>query len=116
MAQDATSAPEKGTGEIPLNPNTLQLLSSLVASAKALTQAGYVLRPLTDDELEQKQRCLTCGDRSESIAILTKPDTKPDQPHVQSGLTAETLRSQQEASPRPKAPTSAYRSISAAGR
>lgn len=81
MAQNAASTPETGTGAITLNSETFQQLNSLVASPEALKLAGYIVKPLTDDELEKKKRCLTCGDRSESIAILTKSD----QPHVQSG-------------------------------
>jgi hypothetical protein len=72
MAQDAASTLENGTRAIALNPETLQQLNSLVASAEALRQAGYVVKTLTDDELEQKKRCLTCGVRRELRAISTK--------------------------------------------
>ncbi|KAK4124702.1 hypothetical protein N657DRAFT_680637 [Parathielavia appendiculata] len=63
MAQDAASTPENGTRAIALNSETFQQLNSLVASPEALKLAGYIVKPLTDDELEQKKRCLTCGDR-----------------------------------------------------
>ena len=72
MAQYAVSTPENGTTEIAMNPETLQQLNSLVASAESLTNAGYVVATLTDVELEQKIRCLTCGVRGQLRAILTQ--------------------------------------------
>ncbi|KAK4039348.1 hypothetical protein C8A01DRAFT_16657 [Parachaetomium inaequale] len=61
MAQDAAfSTLEQGTRAIALNAATLQQLDKLVASTKALRQAGYVVEKLTDHELEKKRRCLTC--------------------------------------------------------
>ncbi|KAK4232796.1 hypothetical protein C8A03DRAFT_19987 [Achaetomium macrosporum] len=68
MAQEAASTLENGTRTIALNPEILQRLNSLVASAEALRQAGYVVQPLTDEELEQKKRCLRCG-----VRISKKP-------------------------------------------
>jgi RNA exonuclease 1 len=71
MAQPVATTPQNGTRAIaPMNPETLQQLNSLVASAKALKQAGYVVETLTNDELDQKKRCLTCGVRGKTRAIL----------------------------------------------
>lgn len=72
MAQYAVSTPENGITAIALNSESLQQLNSLVASAEALTKAGYVVATLTDVELEQKIRCLTCGVRGRFRAILTQ--------------------------------------------
>jgi RNA exonuclease 1 len=52
-----------------MNPETLQQLSSLVASTEVLKRAGYVVEALTDDDLEQKKRCLKCGVRGKTRAI-----------------------------------------------
>jgi RNA exonuclease 1 len=74
MAQSAASTLQDGTngianGIVPMNPETLQQLNGLVASAEALKRAGYVVEPLTDDDLEQKKRCLRCGVRGKTPAI-----------------------------------------------
>jgi hypothetical protein len=77
MAQDGAATLGDGSRAIPLNPETLQQLNNLVAPAEELKQEGYVLKPLTVDELEQKKRCTTCGVRSEPTPILTNPDCQP---------------------------------------
>jgi RNA exonuclease 1 len=100
MAPDTTSTLENGTGLIALNPETLQRLNSLVPSLKALRQAGYVVEPLTDHELEQKRRCLTCGVRSELRGRSSQSDPWITSP---SGKT-DMLRSRQESTPRAKPP------------
>lgn len=71
-AQHAASPLQNGARAIALNSETLRQLNNLVASVEKLRQAGYVLKPLTDYELEQKKRCLTCGVRGELRAKFTK--------------------------------------------
>ncbi|KAH6847523.1 hypothetical protein B0I37DRAFT_146683 [Chaetomium sp. MPI-CAGE-AT-0009] len=64
MAQNGTFSTLKegavGTA-IALNADTLEQLNNLVASTAALKKAGYVVQKLTDSELEQRRRCVTCG-------------------------------------------------------
>ncbi len=62
-----------GIAAIMLDSGTLQQLDSLVHPTEELKQAGYVVTKLTQNELEQKKRCATCGVRSESLAILVPP-------------------------------------------
>jgi hypothetical protein len=74
MAQDALATLEKGATAIALNSESLEQLNSLVPCVEVLRRAGYVVTKLTNNELEQKKRCPTCGVRSESRAIiLTNP-------------------------------------------
>lgn len=76
MAQNAGSTMEKqnGTKAISLNPETLLQLNSLVASTEALSQAGYVVKKLTNADLDQKKRCPSCRLRSKSLAISTRSE------------------------------------------
>ncbi|KAK4140125.1 ribonuclease H-like domain-containing protein [Dichotomopilus funicola] len=52
-----------GIAAIMLDSGTLQQLGSLVHPTEELKEAGYVVTKLTQDELEQKKRCATCGVR-----------------------------------------------------
>ncbi|KAJ4290018.1 hypothetical protein N0V88_006819 [Collariella sp. IMI 366227] len=74
MAQNSSSTIKKQNGieAISLNTETLWQLNSLVSSAQALSQAGYIVRKLTNDELEQKKRCPSCRLRSSDSAVLKK--------------------------------------------
>ncbi len=65
MARDALPTAKQGLAAIAPDPETLHHLNSLVASAEALRQAGYVVKRLTESELELKKRCLTCNVRRE---------------------------------------------------
>ena len=65
MAGNTMPTTKQGITAIAPSPETLHHLNSLVASTTALKQAGYVVKKLTNDELELKKRCLTCGVRSE---------------------------------------------------
>ncbi|KAL2018518.1 hypothetical protein VTK56DRAFT_730 [Thermocarpiscus australiensis] len=62
---EARPASMETTDVTAISPSSeyLKELQSLVPSAEALKRAGYVLKELTDLELEQKKRCLTCGVR-----------------------------------------------------
>ncbi|KAK4243848.1 hypothetical protein C7999DRAFT_35804 [Corynascus novoguineensis] len=57
----------QGISAIAPDPNTLQQLNNLVASKEALKRAGYIVKKLTDAELEQKKRCSTCNIRIAKI-------------------------------------------------
>jgi len=48
-----------------INPSQgyFERLSCLVSSPATLAAAGYVMKELTDEELEARKRCLTCGGR-----------------------------------------------------
>ena len=70
MAQDALSTLEEVTTAIALNSESLEQLNSLVPCVEVLRRAGYVVTKLTNNELEQKKRCATCGVRSKSRAII----------------------------------------------
>jgi len=72
--QGAPSQLGDGPRAIALNLETLQQLNGLVASTESLRQAGYVVKALTDDELEQKKRCVRCGVRGEFCAISRESD------------------------------------------
>jgi hypothetical protein len=45
-------------------------LHNLVPSAEAQKQAGYIKEKLTDQQLEQKKRCLRCGVRRKPLAQI----------------------------------------------
>ncbi|KAL2192350.1 ribonuclease H-like domain-containing protein [Corynascus similis CBS 632.67] len=53
----------QGISEITADSDTLGQLNSLVASKEALKRAGYIVKKLTDAELEKKKRCSTCNIR-----------------------------------------------------
>ena len=86
---------KQGITAIAPSPETLHHLNSLVASTTALKQAGYVVKKLTNSELELKKRCLTCGVRSESRQFKTPMSEDP----------ADAARSRHENAPgRPPGP------------
>lgn len=73
------------TRAIPLNAETLEQLSNVVASTGDLKRAGYVIEKLTDIELDQKRRCTTCGIKSKPRVGL--PTTMSDPPDMVTLLT-----------------------------
>ncbi|KAK0722618.1 hypothetical protein B0T26DRAFT_801351 [Lasiosphaeria miniovina] len=60
MASSTIAAPGPVTGIIVPSPTYLDHLESLLPSAEALRQASYVTKKLTDQQLEEKKRCLRC--------------------------------------------------------
>ncbi|KAK3292831.1 uncharacterized protein B0H64DRAFT_402899 [Chaetomium fimeti] len=62
---------------IALNDDTLKHLNSLVFSTAALKRAGYVVEKLTDSELEQKRRCMSCGIRIGKPPRIRYHNTNP---------------------------------------
>ncbi|KAL2177279.1 ribonuclease H-like domain-containing protein, partial [Thermothelomyces heterothallicus CBS 202.75] len=66
----------KSTPAIPQTPEALEQLNSLVPSTEELRRAGYVVEKLSNHELEQKKRCITCGIR---IAKATKTRSRQSQ-------------------------------------
>ncbi|KAL2187954.1 hypothetical protein L209DRAFT_779849 [Thermothelomyces heterothallicus CBS 203.75] len=75
-AQGAVSTTRKSTPAIPQTPEALEQLNSLVPSTEELRRAGYVVEKLSNHELEQKKRCITCGIR---IAKATKTRSRQSQ-------------------------------------
>ncbi|KAK4102473.1 hypothetical protein N658DRAFT_469021 [Parathielavia hyrcaniae] len=78
--QEGTSA-----NAVALYPGTLWRLNDLVASEETLKQAGYVIQELTEEELDRKKRCITCGVRIwKKPRVRTRQNNRPDGQQQQS--------------------------------